>query len=68
MVMGQRKYLSDAPEIGIEPDDLAFFRFVASMLNRPLADVCDKALSLGASQMRSDLAPTVAAFVQGSRN
>jgi hypothetical protein len=48
--MGQRKYLSDAPEIGIEPD------------------VCDKALSLGASQMRSDLAPTVAAFVQGSRN
>lgn len=58
--MGKRKYLSDAPDVGVEPDDLEFFRSCAEAFDRPLSDVIDKAVQLGCEQMRMDVGPRVA--------
>lgn len=49
--MAKRKYLDC--DIGIESDDLTFFRTLAKLHNCPVEDVIDVAVRIGADAMRS---------------
>jgi hypothetical protein len=49
--VAERKYL-DA-DIGIEPEDLTFFRTLSKVYNCPLEMIIDVAVRIGADQLRS---------------
>ncbi len=49
--MAKRKYLDC--DIGIETDDLTFFRTLADLYQCPVSDVIDVALRIGADAIRS---------------